>query len=343
MPSMREIYVLDNTLRDGGYVNDFRFGKRIIQEMICGLGEVGIDIIECGFLRSGQQDEERSVFSNMERIRECIGVKNKRSLYVAMLQYGKMCIDDIPLCDPENLDGIRVSFHAQEITPALVFARQLRDKGYKVFLQPVGMTSYTREELLKLMLEVNEIKPYAFYIVDTFGNMDGDKIIEIFRFIDCRLAQGILLGFHSHDNLQLSFFNAKALCCTESCRDLILDASMYGMGRGSGNLKTESILSYLNLNCHEKYDSSALNVLLEKYIVPLSKEYRWGYDPAYRYSAINNCHPNYARYLLEVRRLKKEDICDILCHMDVGKRTIYDESYIVQVCECRLNRKTASS
>lgn len=45
MPSMREIYLLDNTLRDGGYVNDFRFGKRIIQEMFLVPSGIGLEWI----------------------------------------------------------------------------------------------------------------------------------------------------------------------------------------------------------------------------------------------------------------------------------------------------------
>ena len=45
---MNRVSVLDCTLRDGGYVNDFNFSSRTIKTMISKLGKAHIDIIECG-------------------------------------------------------------------------------------------------------------------------------------------------------------------------------------------------------------------------------------------------------------------------------------------------------
>lgn len=44
------IQILDCTLRDGGYVNDWRFGRRNIASILDKLEKANIDIIECGFL-----------------------------------------------------------------------------------------------------------------------------------------------------------------------------------------------------------------------------------------------------------------------------------------------------
>lgn len=47
---MKNISLLDCTLRDGGYVNDWNFGR---ETMICifeRLVSAGVDIIEVGFL-----------------------------------------------------------------------------------------------------------------------------------------------------------------------------------------------------------------------------------------------------------------------------------------------------
>ena len=49
---MREIYVLDNTLRDGGYVNDWNFGEKNISGIIDKLVNSNVDIIECGFIKN---------------------------------------------------------------------------------------------------------------------------------------------------------------------------------------------------------------------------------------------------------------------------------------------------
>ena len=47
---MNNIKILDCTLRDGGYVNNWEFGGRTIKKIISKLVQANIDIIECGFL-----------------------------------------------------------------------------------------------------------------------------------------------------------------------------------------------------------------------------------------------------------------------------------------------------
>ena len=44
------IKILDCTLRDGGYVNNWEFGKCNIENIISKLSSSNIEVIECGFL-----------------------------------------------------------------------------------------------------------------------------------------------------------------------------------------------------------------------------------------------------------------------------------------------------
>ena len=76
------ISILDCTLRDGGYVNNFNFGEKTITSIIRNLDEAGIDIIECGFLISGKNDRNYSLFSSPEKIIPYIGNKNENTMYV---------------------------------------------------------------------------------------------------------------------------------------------------------------------------------------------------------------------------------------------------------------------
>ena len=52
---MGKIRLLDCTLRDGGYCNQWNFGQQNIRKIIMGLEESGIEIIECGFLNGNIQ------------------------------------------------------------------------------------------------------------------------------------------------------------------------------------------------------------------------------------------------------------------------------------------------
>lgn len=325
---MKQISVLDCTLRDGGYVNDFNFEKSVIDDMIDGLSKASIDIIECGFLRAGANDIDKTLFSSIESVKEYILEKASNSMYVVMVQYGAIDIDEITDCDGTSIDGIRLTFHEHEIEPAFVFGRQLMDKGYKIFMQPVGTTSYEDAALIALIKRINALKPYAFYMVDTLGKMYKNDLLRMFYIVDHNLDERIALGFHSHNNLQMSFANAQELTQVNTTRNLIIDASILGMGRGSGNLNTELLVQYLNVNQGLKYDVFKIMNLMDQYIKPLSMKYKWGYDAAYYLAAVTDCHPNYATYLLNKQTLQIRDIGTILNGLERGKRNLFDKAYI---------------
>lgn len=325
---MNRICVLDCTLRDGGYVNQFTFGHKAIKNIIQGLSKTAIDIIECGFLESGADNPDVSLFGNVKQIQEVIGEKNKNLTYVAMIQYGAISAAELPPCDGCSIDGIRLTFHEHEIEPAFDLGRRLIDKGYKVFMQPVGTTAYEDGSLIELVKKVNALKPFAFYMVDTLGMMYQNDLLRMFYMIDHNLDKRIALGFHSHNNLQMSFANAQELVQINSPRNIIIDASILGMGRGAGNLNTELLIQYLNVNFKTCYDNLELMGIMDEYIRPLAAIYKWGYDAAYYIAAVTSCHPNYASFLLNLQTLNMHDINTILSGLDEKKRTLFDKAYI---------------
>ena len=77
---MQNINILDCTLRDGGYINNFNFGESVIKSVIKNLSEANIEIIEVGFLRSGEFDKNKTLFGSIEMIREVINKKNSNSM-----------------------------------------------------------------------------------------------------------------------------------------------------------------------------------------------------------------------------------------------------------------------
>lgn len=325
---MDRINILDCTLRDGGYVNDFNFGHAVLKDIVQKLSRASIDIIECGFLKSGAFDVNRSLFGSVEAVKKMIGNKNPNLLYVGMIQYGGITNEEIAICDGTSIDGIRLTFHEHEIDPAFVLGRQLMDKGYKVFMQPVGTMTYTDEALLKLITRINELKPFAFYLVDTLGTMYKNDLLRMFYLVDHNLNRNISVGFHSHNNLQLSFANAQELMQLNTPRRLIIDASIYGMGRGAGNLNTELVTQYINSNLGLKYDNLEVLEIIDEYIRPLSMKYNWGYDAAYYIASVAGCHPNYASFLLNKQTLHVQDIHAILNNLEFEKRALFDKKYI---------------
>lgn len=325
---MTNTKILDCTLRDGGYINDFRFGKSGIIKIISQLTLAGIDIIETGFLEDCNYDEETSIYNKVEQISSVLPADHKQSMYVAMACYGEYDISQLSEYDGTSIDGIRVTFHYNEIEEALEYCRKIQEKGYKVFVQPVGTSSYTDEQLLSLIHKVNDMRPYAFYLVDTLGLMDKDDVLRFFYLINHNLAKGINMGFHSHNNLQLSFSNCQALSAVESERTISFDSSVYGMGRGAGNLNTELIANYLNNHCGSNYMIEPILEVIDEHISKIKEKFDWGYSVPYYLAAINGCHPNYAAYLSNKNTLNVKSISNILHMIEPENRSLFNKRLI---------------
>ena len=229
------IQVLDCTLRDGGYVNDWHFGKSAITAILDKLDAAHLDIVECGFLTQKARGKDYSLYENVKEIESLLPKRERRCMYVAMIAMGEKELHPFSLsdCDKTGIQGIRLTFHQNEIIKAMGWAEILMAKGYKVFMQPVSTVFYTDMELLRLIERINRLKPYAFYIVDTLGSMYRNDVSHCFHLINENMDPEIHIGFHGHNNLQLAFSNAQVLGKIQTKRTLIIDASVYGIGRGA--------------------------------------------------------------------------------------------------------------
>jgi 4-hydroxy 2-oxovalerate aldolase len=159
---------------------------------------------------------------------------------------------------------------------------------------------------------VNNLSPYAVYIVDTQGAMFKDDFRRLYYQFDKYLNKTISIGFHSHNNMQLSYSIAVDFIEISRCRDIIIDASIYGMGRGAGNLNTELLAAYINKKIDNRYDISIILDLIDKYYYSLYKKNEWGYSLIHFLSASLECHPNYASFLLNKKHLSINEIGEIL-------------------------------
>lgn len=339
------IQILDCTLRDGGYINDWKFGKKTIASILDKLERAKIDIIECGFLTKMVQDPECSLFENVSAMEPLLPTRSREAMYVAMIAIGEKELHPSELAenDGHSIDGIRLTFHKEEIDQAFEWADIIMGKGYEVFMQPVGTIFYSDMELLQLVERMNRLRPYAFYIVDTLGSMYRNDVSHRFYLIDKNMHPAIRLGFHGHNNLQLAFSNAQVLGKIQTKRTLILDASVYGMGRGAGNLPTELITQYINRNIASRYDVAMVMDIYDEYISAIRREHEWGYTMPYHIAASNVCHPNYASYLLNRQTLTTKDIEKIIQLIPAHYRILYDKKLIENLYTQYQNRKIDDS
>lgn len=310
---MKTIQVLDCSLRDGGYLNDWKFGKQTIIDTYSRLNKSGLEFIEVGFLDDRRSyDPDRTIQPNTrcyDRIFENVG---KNTTAVAMIDYGTCSIDNIGPCSESFIDGIRIIFKKPNMKKAVEFGRLVKEKGYLVFLQLVSITSYSDRDLLDFIDCANQIAPYAVSIVDTYGLMHREKMFHYFHLLDANLAPGIVIGFHSHNNFQLAYSNTIELLKLNTKHDLLVDGTVYGMGKNAGNAPIELICMYLNENENKNYNINHILEVIDITAMRIKKESPWGYSLPLFISSSHDCHPNYVTALMSKGTLSVGDINEII-------------------------------
>ena len=325
------INLLDCTLRDGGYLNDWEFGHDNIVNIFERLVSANVDIIEIGFLNESREyDVNRTIFPDAESVnRTYAGLAKHDSMIVGMIDYGTCGIEKVIPASDSVMDGIRVIFKKEKKDKAIAFCKQIKELGYKVFAQAVSITSYDDAELMELLRLVNDLEPYAFSLVDTYGLLHKNQLMHYFDFVNEHMKTSIGLGYHSHNNFQLAYAN-----CIEVMelplleRDIVIDGTLYGMGKSAGNAPLELLASYLNDNLGKHYHCSQLLEAIDVTMLDLYKQIPWGYSFKFFLSASKDCHPNYVTYLMDKKKLSMKSINEILDKLEWSKRLSYDQEYV---------------
>ena len=322
---MKRVNILDCTLRDGGYLIDSQFGNTAIKGSIRGLTESGVDVIECGFLKDEPHQNGSTIFNNAAQIRPFLPEDRKQASYVCLADYSRYHIDKLEPCDGMSIDGVRACFFKKERYDVIPFCRSIVEKGYKLYVQPVDILGYTDRELLELIEAVNDLEPYAFSIVDTFGSMYREDLQRVFYLIHHNLWTNAKIGFHSHNNLQMSFsLSQDFIEMSQGLRDIVIDTSMAGMGRGAGNTNTELVMQYMNRKFNSGYDIDTILDLIDNYIDGFHNQYEWGYSIPYFLAGSHSAHVNNISYLSTKAGIASRDINFLLNRLDASDRKHYD-------------------
>ena len=328
---MNKLNVLDVTLRDGGCVNNFNFGQEYMEKILAAQERAGVEYIELGYIDEKKGSKQgRTQYTDDYVITQCILKEKKEGIkYVAMIDYGKFNPDNLRVRTKDSIDGLRLAFHKRDRKDIVEVCKKIISKGYECFIQPMITIHYTDTELIDLIEMVNKELPdaSAFYIVDSFGEMRPNDMKRIINLVDHNLIPNMVVGFHSHNNLQMSYSNAVELLRFPTNRSIMLDSSIMGMGKGAGNLNTELLLEHLNLYYGKKYKIAPLLEVIDKVINQLHSENYWGYAVEYYLSAVNGCTPSYASHFYSKHMLPIDQVAELLGMIDEEKKISFDKEY----------------
>lgn len=310
---MGKVFLLDCTLRDGGYINNWNFGEETIKGFGKKIAQTGIEFFEVGFLKGDTYDANKSVFPDVESIAPMIQPKSKTMKYVGMLDMSApIPLERITPYDGTSIDGIRVIFKKEKLEEAYKYCKRIQELGYFISVNFVGTDLYTDMEFIEGIQKFNTLHPYAMSIVDTFGLIKRKHFLRLAYLADSNMEEGIILAYHAHNNLQQAFGNAEALVEMNLKRDILIDACVFGMGRGAGNLNLELFAEYMNENYDAHYKIEPMLEIMDEYLNEIYKTKFWGYSLPLYLSATTGCHPNYAIYLAEKNSLTVKAFNELL-------------------------------
>lgn len=327
----RKIQLLDCTLRDGGIVLDFNFGLERMKRIKTTLEDSGVDYIECGYIDEKKGScIDRTCFDSEVSIKNTLLLSGKKSgiTYVAMIDYGTFDVQKLEKRSSEGIDGIRLAFHKEKWRDAIALGRIIMSKGYDLYIQPMVSMRYSDEEFRELIHECNTHLEgaKAFYIVDSFGQMDNMDLIHKLEIADQYVSMQMKIGFHAHNNRQMAYSNALSFVKHNARHDVMLDASIMGMGKGAGNLCTELIEADL-IKEGKRYNTTVVYESISEFFANQQKITPWGYSLDYYLASLYSCTPSYIKLFTQDDRVTTDILVQLIEGIPADKKAACDRTF----------------
>ncbi|KKT82129.1 MAG: 4-hydroxy-2-oxovalerate aldolase mhpE [Candidatus Azambacteria bacterium GW2011_GWA1_44_9] len=239
------IKIVDVTIRDGGYENNWNFSLNFVDSLIRGLAEAGIEYIEVGhgYGLGGERDFGAMAHTD----REYLDLINKININakIGMFANVNICkVDDVKLAGEFGLDFLRVGFigyrspHPMSGLPQLV--GEAKRQGMFVSVNMVLSTLYSDKDLLENLKFIEDLGSDVIYLVDSTGGMLPNEVTRKIELL--KTNSNILVGFHGHQNYDLAVANS--LSAVKAGADFV-DGTLLGLGRDLGNAQLEILINVL--------------------------------------------------------------------------------------------------
>lgn len=330
--------LIDCTLRDGGYYNDWDFDPTLIADYLQAMAALKTDYIEIGFrsiensgFKGGcafSTDSFLSALPIPAELVDRLGVMVNGSELLAKQAepVGQdQCEEHInkvleQLFAPKKqspVSLVRIACHVHEFEACLPAATWLRDKGYLVGFNLMQIADQASEDITLLAQKAGEFPIDVLYFADSLGSLSPKEVSAIIKAF--RAGWKGELGIHTHDNMGQALANS-----LQAIRDGVtwIDSTVTGMGRGPGNAQTEYVAMAIESYRPNKGSLTKLLELISKHFIALKAQYRWGTNPYYYMAGKYGIHPSFIQEMLANSRYSDEDILAVIDHLKLegGKK-----------------------
>mgnify|MGYP001288565531 FL=1 len=303
--------ILDCTLRDGGYYNNWDFSKSVIQSYLYKTYSTGIRYVELGFRFNDMSSKKGLTAYTKKSLISSLNIPLDLNVGVMinvgdLIQNNKLQINVLKnLINKDNIkriNFIRFACHQNEIFYLTKCFKYLKKLKLKIFVNIMQISEITSLNLKKILTFLNKNQIDNIYIADSLGSLHKKQLKKIIIILNKHWKGE--LGIHAHDNLNLALKNSLIAIANDF---KWIDSTITGMGRGPGNLKTEEILKY-----SKKYKSSNDFLKLKNYFLKQKKIYKWGTNKYYKFAALKKIHPTYIQKILSDKRYSVKEYNKIL-------------------------------
>lgn len=316
---MSKAVVLDCTLRDGGYYNDWNFPEPLINQYLESMAAACVDVVELG-LRSLKNTGFKGAcaYTTDEFIG---GLDIPAGLQVGVMVNASELVGEVELSEalqrlfPQAADEspvslVRIASHVHEFRDALPAVVWLKKRGYRVGFNLMQIADRSEQEIKALAEEASAYPLDALYFADSMGSMSPDQTAQIIGWL--RSGWSGALGIHTHDNLGLALSNTlRALDEGVTW----VDSTVTGMGRGPGNARTEELAIELAERRGQNINMIPLMKLVREHFKPMQQRYCWGTNPYYYLAGKYGIHPTYIQQMLSDSRFSEEDVLAVIEHL----------------------------
>lgn len=248
---MSSVKLMDATLRDGGYQNNFNFNNDEVTSILTSLEQSKIEYIEIGY-RNGPVRPIHNIgntgLCHADYLQFCRSILKKSKMTV-MLHPHNVEQSDLDELKLYKVDTLRICLSKGKEQEAFDVIKKAKDRNFEVSANITRISHYSENALDHLIAQVIQQPVDIIYFADSNGSMMPTKILSLYEKYISKTS--IPFGLHAHDNLGLA--QANALAAIEAGVKYI-DSTLSGFGKGIGNLKTEFFVAYLHAVDIKFYD-----------------------------------------------------------------------------------------
>jgi 4-hydroxy 2-oxovalerate aldolase len=276
--------ILDCTLRDGGYYTNWDFSQEITEVYFKSFNTLPVDYLEVGYRSGPLKDYLGAYFYCPVSLLTKIKEKSTKKLVIILNEKDVNVSNARAILEPciGLIDMVRMAIDPKNFERAILLAEEVKEMGFEIGFNVMYMSKWKyQSDFLKSIGKVDGLADY-FYMVDSYGGVFPADVRETYDLV--RSESNVKIGFHGHNNMEMALINS--LTAME-CGAEMIDATVTGMGRGAGNLKTELLLTALNQRDGLDVNFNALSEVVDSF-EELQKEYAWGTNLPYMVSGANS-------------------------------------------------------